>query len=315
MKTILVTGCAGFIGSNLVDSLIADGIEVIGLDNFDDYYSPEVKKENISNARKSKNFKLYEMDILNEIDLEKIFKKEKPSKVVHLAAKAGVRLSILNPVSYTKNNVEGTVRILNLSNKYKVEKFIFASSSSVYGQSDNVPFDEESEINSIAAPYGATKRCGEFFVESFYKNFGLKSIIFRFFTVYGKRGRPDMAPFLFSNAVIDGNTINVFGDGNSSRDYTYIDDIVDAIKRGLEINVDFAIINLGNNHPVKLNDFIGKIEKLAGRKAKTRYVAKQRGDVDKTWASIVKARKLLGWSPKTKLEDGLRYYIKWLKEN
>lgn len=315
MKSVLVTGCAGFIGSNLVDRLLSEGMSVVGVDNLDNYYSRDQKGSNLNQALKSERFKFCEVDILDKTSLEAIFKKEEPTKVVHLAARPGVRPSLINPLFYAKNNIEGTVNLLKLSVDFKVGRFVFASSSSVYGKSKKIPFEENDKTEFMVSPYGASKRAGEFFVESIYRSFGLKSIIFRFFTVYGKRGRPDMAPYLFSKAIMRDEEVRVFGDGTSWRDYTFIDDIIDAVKKGLESKIDFAIINLGSNHPVKLNDFIGKIEQLTGRRAKISNIAKQSGDVDKTWASIVKAKKLLGWNPKTELGDGLRYYIKWLNEN
>lgn len=315
MGKYLVTGCAGFVGSNLADKLLKEGKFVVGLDNFDNFYDPKVKWENLENARKNKRFRFYEADILNEDDLEKIFKNENIEKVVHLAARPGVRPSIKDPVFYARNNVEGTVKLLDYSKKNKVSKFIFASSSSVYGQTDKIPFEEEGNIESLVSPYGASKRCGELYVESFYRSYLLKSIIFRFFTVYGQRGRPDMAPALFSKAILKDREIKQFGDGESFRDYTYIDDIVDAIFAGLESKVDFAIINLGSDNPIKLKDFIKIVEALTGHNARIKKLPKQTGDVEKTWASIVKAKKLLGWTPQTKLEDGLKSYIKWLKQS
>lgn len=315
MKSILVTGCAGFIGSNLIDRLLKEGVTVVGVDNFDNYYDPKVKRGNLANAKKFKGFRFYENDILASAELQKIFKKENIEKVIHLAARPGVRHSLIDPIFYAKNNIEGTVKLLEISSLFKVRRFIFASSSSVYGQSEKIPYEETANIDSLASPYGASKRCGEFFVESFYKSKGLKSIIFRFFTVYGMRGRPDMAPALFSKAILKGKKISQFGDGESFRDYTFIDDIVQAIIAGLESLVDFAIINLGNDNPVKLKDFIKQIEQLTGKEAGIRKLPNQIGDVEKTWASIVKAKELLDWKPQTKLEDGLKSYIKWLKQS
>lgn len=314
MATILVTGTAGFIGSHVCERLLNDGYRVIGVDNFNNYYNPQIKERNLENANKNKNFKLYRADILNFSALQKIFKKEKPIKVVHLAARAGVRPSIANPFLYAQVNVLGTVNLLNLSTDFNVKQFIFGSSSSVYGNSKHMPFSENDPCDVIISPYGASKRAAEAFVEAFYKSFGLKSIVLRFFTVYGPRGRPDMAPALFTKAIISNGTINQYGDGSSSRDYTYIDDIIDGIVKATKVKFDFEIINLGNNHPVSLKEFIVILEKIIGKKAKIKKMPKQKGDVQETWASIEKAKKLLGWQPKINLEEGLGRYLKWLQK-
>src|SRR3989344_3229385 len=195
---ILVTGVAGFIGSHLTEKLLAGGYEVIGTDNFNDYYNPKIKEENLSEVKKNKNFKLYREDILNFEELNNIFQKEKPQKIVHLAARAGVRPSIKNPLFYTRVNVLGTVNLLKLSVDFGIKQFIFGSSSSVYGNSKRLPFTEDDPCKAVISPYGASKRAAEFWVENFHKTFGLKSTILRFFTVYGPRGRPDMAPALFT---------------------------------------------------------------------------------------------------------------------
>ena len=312
---ILITGCAGFIGSHLTDRLLKDGYEVIGIDNFNDYYDPRVKKRNLDQAKKSKHFKLYREDILNFEAMKKIFKNAQPEKVVHLAARAGVRPSIADPLLYSQMNVLGTVNLLKLSVDSKVQQFIFGSSSSVYGNSKKIPFREDDLCDKIISPYGSSKRAAEFWVESFYKTYGLKSIILRLFTVYGPRGRPDMAPALFTKAILEGKPIYQFGDGSSSRDYTYIDDIVDGLARALDTDLDFEIINLGNNHPVTLSDFIKTISNTIGGKAQIKHLPRQPGDVEKTWANIEKAQKKLSWKPEIDINNGLRSYTKWLKEN
>jgi len=312
---ILVTGCAGFIGSSLVDRLLNDGYIVVGIDNFNDYYDPKIKEENLYEVYKNSQFKIYREDILNFSTLQEIFKMEKPQKVVHLAARTGVRPSIDNPLLYSEVNVLGTVNLLKLAVDYKIEQFIFGSSSSVYGNSERFPFAEDDPCNTIISPYGTSKRAAELWVESFWRTYGLKSAVLRFFTVYGPRGRPDMAPALFTKAILEGRSIDQFGDGSSSRDYTYIDDIIDGIVKALNRNLDFEIINLGNNHPVILSDFIKTVENITGKKIRIKHSSKQTGDVEKTWANIVKAKKLLGWTPKTRLSDGLSKYYKWLKRN
>ncbi len=308
---ILVTGAAGFIGSTLVDKLLDSGHIVIGIDDFNDYYSPRIKEGNIKKALQNENFKLYREDILNFDEVNKIFKKEKPDIVIHLAARAGVRPSIDNPKLYAEVNVLGTVNLLKLSVDYKIKKFIFGSSSSVYGNSPKIPFDENDNCQNIISPYGASKRAAEFFVESFSHTFGLKSQVLRFFTVYGPKGRVDMAPSLFTKAIIEGKEINQFGNGLSSRDYTYVDDIVGGIVKTIEKDLSFEIINLGNNHPVTLAEFILAIEKGSGKKAKINKMPLQAGDVLITWADITKAKKLLGWKPKILLLFGLENFIRW----
>lgn len=313
MQKILVTGCAGFIGSTLVDKLLDEKYRVVGIDNFNDYYDPRQKEKNLEGALKNDDFKLFRDDIGDLGKLSKIFEEIKPNFVIHLAARAGVRPSIINPLLYAKVNIEGTVNLLKLSSDFGVRKFIFGSSSSVYGNSENLPFVEGDLCQNIISPYGASKRSAEFFVESFWRNFNLKSMILRFFTVYGPRGRTDMAPAIFTKAILSGSTINKFGDGTSSRDFTFVDDIVDGILRALGVNADFEIINLGGNRPVILNDFIDTLEKITGKKAKINTIEKQVGDAEKTWADTKKAKKLLGWEPKIKLEEGLTRYVQWLK--
>lgn len=312
-KKILVTGCAGFIGSHLADRLLTEGCEVVGIDNFNNYYDEKIKERNIAGALNSSKFKLYRNDILDFDKIFQIFKKEKPGKVIHLAARAGVRPSIEDPHLYASTNCLGTVNLLGASVDFKVDQFIFGSSSSVYGNSTKIPFKEDDRCENIISPYGASKRSAEFFVEVFSKISDMKCLILRFFTVYGPRGRPDMAPALFTNAIIGNSPIQQFGDGSSRRDYTFIDDVVDGIIKSLDCELKSAIINLGNNHPVTLRDFIGILEKLTGKKARIRKLPKMTGDAQQTWADVTIARKLLGWQPKISLEEGLASYIKWQK--
>ena len=313
MNKILVTGCAGFIGSHLTNRLLKKGYYVVGIDDFNDYYDPRIKGKNLEEAKENNHFALYRKDILNFKPLEEIFKKERPKKIIHLAARAGVRGSIKDPLLYAKVNVLGTVNLLKLSVDFGIKQFILGSSSSVYGDSKRLPFTEDDPCDKIISPYGTSKRAAEFWVETFHRTFGLKSVILRLFTVYGPSGRPDMAPALFTKAILAGKSINQFGDGSSSRDYTYIDDIVDGIVKTSSTDLDFEIINLGNNHPAKLSDFIMTIEHIAGEKTNIKKLKQQPGDVVTTWAGVVKAKKLLGWQPKTNIEQGLQNYIRWLK--
>lgn len=309
MDKILVTGCAGFIGSHLTDKLLEQKYDVIGVDNFNDYYDPKIKEKNLENAKKFRNFNLFKEDILNLNKLVEIFKKERPTKIVHLAAVAGIRPSIKNPDLYTQVNVLGTVNLLKLAVNFKIKQFIFGSSSSVYGNSSRLPFSEDDPCTEIISPYGSSKRSAEFFVESFYKSHSLKSVILRFFTVYGPRGRPDMAPAIFTKAILEGEIIRQFGNGLTIRDYTYIDDIINGIMKTLKVNFDLEIINLGNNHQITLIQLIRTLENLTRRKAKIKILPQQTGEVDITWANIEIAKKLLRWQPKTQINVGLNTYI------
>ncbi|MEK9147090.1 MAG: GDP-mannose 4,6-dehydratase [Patescibacteria group bacterium] len=312
---ILVTGAAGFIGSNLVDRLLAEDYQVVGIDNLNDYYEPKIKERNLASALLSNNFKLHRIDIRDFNSLKKIFEGENPDKIIHLAAAVGVRSSIVDPQLYAAVNTLGTVNLLKLATQIKVKQFIFGSSSSVYGNSKKIPFSEDDQCLHIISPYAASKRSAEFFVETFSKNFDLNATILRFFTVYGERGRPDMAPALFCEAILKGESIKQFGNGESSRDYTYIDDIVEGVVQVLDKRFDCEIINLGNNHPITLTNFIETLERVIGKKAKIKKLPPQLGDVKKTWADIEKAKKILGWQPRVNMAEGLKRYVQWLQKN
>ena len=299
MKMILVTGVAGFIGSHLVDRLLREGWTVVGVDK---------------TANKNKRFKLYRCDILDLTGLSQIFKKEKPNNIVHLAARAGVRPSIHDPMLYTKVNVLGTCNLLKLSVEYKVDQFILGSSSSVYGNSKDLPFSENDSCNNIISPYGASKRDAEIYVESFFHAYRLKSVILRFFTVYGPRGRPDMAIALFCDAIKSSRTIIQYGDGSSSRDYTYIDDVIDGIIKTLGKDFDFEIINLGNSRSIALRDLISIIESVSSKRAKIKKISLQQGDINTTCAEISKAKNLLGWEPQISFAEGIKRYWLWANQ-
>lgn len=311
-RSVLVTGAAGFIGSHLVDRLLLEDYKVVGIDNFNDYYDPKIKEGNIKNALKFSDFKIFRNDILDYSQIEYIVKQEEPNIIVHLAARAGVRPSLENPNLYSSVNIEGTVNMLKIAVDNNINRFIFGSSSSVYGNSNEIPYREDNMCNYIISPYGASKRAAEVWVESFYKSYGLNSIIFRFFTVYGPRGRPDMAPAIFTNAVLKNNIINQYGDGTSSRDYTYVDDIVDGIVKSINTKIKFEIINLGNSHSIKLSELISTIENITYKRAHINVLGKQLGDVDRTWANISVAKILLNWSPKTNIKDGMKKYFKFI---
>lgn len=311
MKTVLVTGHAGFIGSHLTEKLLFNGFRVIGLDNYNNYYDPKIKERNISNFLNHDSFKQYRLDILNVKDLENIFEKDKIDLIVHLAARAGVRPSIANPELYEKVNVQGTKNLLEIAQKYNVGQFIFGSSSSVYGEQEKIPFSEDDPTDKQVSPYAKTKKKAEELCRRYAEKYRIKITVLRFFTVYGPRGRPDMAPFIFTKKILARETITRFGDGSSSRDYTYIDDIASGIMAAINKPFNFEIINLGNNKPIKLNQFIALIEKLTGKKAKIIEKPRHPADVLTTYADIRKAKKLLAWQPKTNLETGMKQFIDW----
>lgn len=310
---ILVTGGSGFIGSHTCRRLLELGHQVICVDNFNNYYSPKVKRANIKDLLGNKNFKCYKADILNFKKMEEIFAKEKPDKIIHLAARAGVRASIEDPDIYIKTNIEGTLSLLRLAVQYNIHNFIFASSSSVYGNDAKIPFSEDDPCDKPISPYGISKRAAELLVYAYHHLYKLHCTVLRFFTVYGPSGRPDMAPYLFVEAIYKGREIKRFGRGDTKRDYTYIDDIVNGVVAALKKDFTYEIINLGNSKPISLNKFIGVIEKLLGKKAKIRDLPLQMGDVVFTFADISKAKKLLGFKPKTSIEEGMRRFIDWYK--
>lgn len=312
---ILVTGGAGFIGSHFINYRLkrADD-EIICVDNFNDYYSPAVKEGNVAPFLGNPRFKLYRADICNMESMNKIFVQEKPDIICHLAARAGVRPSIENPFIYEKTNVLGTLNLLELSRIHAVKNFVFASSSSVYGNQKKVPFSEVDPVNEPISPYAATKKSAEMLAHTYHHLYGLPCTSLRFFTVYGPSGRPDMAPYKFTKLISEGAPIQKFGDGNTKRDYTFIDDIVPGISEALDADMPFEIINLGNNKPVELNYFISLIEKLVGKKAIIKNLPMQPGDVDITYADISKAQKLLGYNPKTTIEEGMEKFVEWYLE-
>jgi len=314
MRTVLVTGGAGFIGSHVVDKLLEMGDKVICLDNLNNYYSPERKIKNISHNLKNPRFSLKILSITDKEHVEKIFQEEKIDVVIHLAARAGVRPSIDNPLWYQETNVEGTVNLLEISKKTGVKKFIFGSSSSVYGINKKIPFSETDSVDNPISPYAASKKACELFCYTYSYLTGLSIVSLRFFTVYGPRGRPEMAPYLFTKAILEGKKISVFGDGSSMRDYTYVEDIVSGIVAAIDLKSKHEIINLGNSEPVQLMKLINTIEKITGKKAKLEHVPMPKGDVPMTYADITKAQKLLRYNPKTTIEQGLKRFIEWYEK-
>lgn len=310
MQTVLITGVAGFIGSSLAEKVINDHI-IVGLDDFNDYYSPTIKEKNIAMLRKHKNFKIYHGDIRDEKLLKKIFSKNKIDKIVHLAARAGVRPSLINPSIYLSTNILGTNQLLKTAVKYKVRQFIFASSSSIYGNNKKVPFAETDATEHPISPYAISKLAGEKLCWLYGKTYKIPVTVLRFFSVYGPRGRPDMAPYIFTKKILNGEAIEVYGDGSQARDFTYIDDIADGIIRAVKKPFNFEIINLGNSYSVSVAHLIRTLEKITRKKARIKYSKKRLGDVEKTFADIRVAKKLLNWQPKTKIDEGMKKFINW----
>ena len=309
-QKILVTGCAGFIGSHVCEYLCLNGYDVLGIDNINDYYDTNIKLLNIELLNKFTNFTFKKEDITNT----KIINEWKPNKIIHLASMAGVRYSINNPKLYFDVNVNGFINILEQSVKNNVESIIYASSSSVYGLNEKVPFSENDKIETCNSPYACSKISMEQLAKTYFQLYKIKSIGLRFFTVYGPRGRPDMAPYKFLKAIMNNKAFDKYGDGSSSRDYTYISDIVQGIINALENknNIQCEIYNLGNSDPVSLNTFIEYCEKVSNKKAIFNQIDNQLGDVPKTYANISKAKKDLNYEPKIKLLDGLKKTYNYL---
>lgn len=301
---ILVTGCAGFIGSHTCERLLKDNYEVIGLDNLDDYYDVSLKYTNLNLLKKYQQFTF----IRDDIRTTNVINDCKPEKIIHLASMAGVRYSIQNPHVYVSVNIDGFINILEQAKTVNVKQIVYASSSSVYGLNSKVPFSESDPIVSPNSPYASSKKAMELFAQTYSQLYNLNIIGLRFFTVYGPRGRPDMAPYKFLNAIKNELQFYKYGDGSSSRDYTYIDDIIDGVIASMHNTkkVKCEIYNLGNSSPITLNDFIKTCESVVNKKAKYIELENQLGDVQHTFADISKAQNDLGFFPKTKLHDGLK---------
>ncbi len=310
---VLITGAAGFIGSHLCERMLADGWSVTGLDNFNDFYNPQIKRDNISGCLKNDNFSLIEDDIRNPDVVEKVVG-DNVDTIVHLAAGAGVRPSIQEPVYYSDNNMTGTMVMLEAARKFDVKKFIFASSSSVYGNNKKVPFSEDDNVDFPISPYAATKKAGELFCHTYHHLYGIKMTCLRFFTVYGPRQRPDLAIHKFARLIEQCKPIPVYGDGSMMRDFTYIDDIIDGITAAIEKCEGYNIYNLGESRPVTVKNLVTEIEKAIGKKAIIEHLPMQPGDVDCTYADVRKAMKELGYDPKTKISDGLAKFVEWLRK-
>ena len=319
MQTFLITGAAGFIGSHLADKLLNEGNKVIVVDNFCDFYNPEIKENNVKHNLSNPNYKLYRADIRDRNELAKVFNENKIDVVIHLAAMAGVRPSIDNPIYYQEVNCMGTQNILEEMKAHNAKNLVMASSSSVYGNCKEVPFKENMIVDFAISPYAATKKANEVMTHVYHKLFDMNVIMLRFFTVYGPKQRPDLAINKFTRLMLEDKEIPMFGDGTTSRDYTYIDDIVDGIIKScnyVENNKDvYEILNLGNSSPVSLKEMINTIGQAIGVEPKIKQLPMQPGDVDRTFADISKAKELIGYNPKTSFKEGIENFVEWYKIN
>ncbi|MGB2807677.1 MAG: GDP-mannose 4,6-dehydratase [Sedimentisphaerales bacterium] len=311
---VLVTGAAGFIGSHLCERLLGNGCVVLGVDNFDDFYDPQIKRSNIADCLKNKTFQLVEADIRDRAAMDEMVGRD-IDIIVHLAARAGVRPSIVQPLIYADVNINGTMVLLEAAKKQRIGKFIFGSSSSVYGNNEKVPFSEDDNVDFPISPYAATKKAGELICHTYHHLYEMSVTCLRFFTVYGPRQRPDLAIHKFARLIEQGKAIPVYGNGTMSRDFTYIDDIIDGTAAAMEKCAGFNIYNLGESRPITVNNLIAEIEKALGKKTVKEYVPPQPGDVERTYANVTKAVKELGYNPTTTIEEGLAEFVTWLRES
>jgi len=316
-KKVLVTGGAGFIGSSVADFLLARGDDVVIVDEINDYYDTRIKEGNLKrlvDMYGSKRVSIFRGDLCDELFMLNVFESTKPKWVCHMAARAGVRPSIDDPYIYIHSNITATTRLMELSHKYGVQNFVFASSSSVYGGSKSTFFSEDEAVDHPVSPYAATKKACELLAYTYHHLYNLNVTGLRFFTVYGPRGRPDMAPFKFIDRVSRGVEIQQFGDGSSSRDYTYIDDIVDGVIRSIDRPHKYEIFNLGKGDGTSLKEFIDLVQKYVGKKANIKVMPDQPGDVPYTCADVRKAERMLGYKAKTPFEEGIKRTATWYKE-
>ncbi|RLJ70088.1 nucleoside-diphosphate-sugar epimerase [Hydrogenivirga caldilitoris] len=310
---VLVTGSAGFIGWKVCEVLLDTGYEVVGVDNLNDYYDPSVKLWRLRQLENREGFKFYELDIEDYKALERLFSCERFDAVINEAARAGVRYSMENPHVYISTNVAGTLNLLELMKKQGIKKFVLASTSSLYA-GQPMPFKEELPVNTPISPYAASKKAAEVLSYTYHYLYGIDVAVLRYFTVYGPAGRPDMSPFRFIYWVMKGEPIQLYGDGSQVRDFTYVDDIANGTVKALSVK-GYEIINLGNNTPHKLTYMIELIERFTGRKAKINFGEFHKADMKETWADITKAKNILGWEPKTSLEEGIERTVRWFEDN
>lgn len=310
----MVTGAAGFIGSHLCEALLAADRQVIAIDSFDNFYDPQVKRSNVAACMLNGRFTLAEGDIRDVGFVDDVLKTRDIDAVVHLAARAGVRPSIENPLLYQDVNVRGTAVLLEAARQHRIERFVFASSSSVYGNNRKIPFAESDRVDFPISPYAATKKAGELLCHTYHHLFGIHVTCLRFFTVYGPRQRPDLAIHKFTRLIESGQPIPVFGDGSMSRDFTYIDDIIAGVTAALDRCDGFHLYNLGESRPVKLRDLICEIEKALAQRAIIDRLPLQPGDVDRTYADVTLAQRDLGYQPSMTINEGLRRFVAWYRD-
>ncbi len=317
MRNILVTGGAGFIGSHLVDRLLGEGNwNVTVVDDFNDFYDPEIKRANIAEHLTSGNYHLVEADIRDDQKLAEIFAETKFDVIAHLAARAGVRPSLAEPKLYAETNINGTVNLLELAREYGIKQFVFGSSSSVYGVNEKVPFAEDDPIFHPISPYAATKAAGELICHTYSHLYEIRCVCLRFFTVYGARQRPDLAIHKFSKLITEGKPIQVFGDGTARRDYTYVDDIIQGVRAAIDYDKSiYEIFNLGESQTTELSELISLLERSLDMNAIIDRQPMQPGDVPTTFADISKSRELLGYNPTTKIEEGIPKFVDWFRNS
>ena len=332
IKKIIVTGSAGFIGSTVCLKLLEKGNEVFGIDNHNDYYDPKIKDARLERLVKYSNYQHFKLDLTDEKNLENVFKKFKPQRVINLAAQAGVRYSIKNPIAYINSNILGFANILENCRHYNIEHLVYASTSSVYGANTKMPFSEHDSVNHPLSVYAASKKSNELMAHTYSYLYKLPTTGLRFFTVYGPWGRPDMALFKFTKAILDEKPIDLFNNGKHSRDFTYIDDIVEGIIKTLDnpasssINwnsnnpdpassiAPWCVYNIGNNKPVQLMDYVDALEKALGKKAKLNFLPLQPGDVPDTFANVDNLKAKFNYKPSTSVVDGVANFVKWYKD-
>jgi len=315
MNKILVTGAAGFIGSHVVERLLRRGDDVVGVDNFNTFYDPAIKRRNAAAALENDNYSMHEVDICERPAIFELFEKTKPDVVVHLAARAGVRPSLQDPNLYNRVNVIGTQHILDACREVEPSHLVAASSSSVYGGITEVPFKETMDISRTISPYAATKRMNELMAHVYSYVYGLNITMLRFFTVYGPRQRPDMAIYKFTKLITEGEPVPMFGDGTTARDYTYIDDIVDGVVKAIDLPFRYEIFNLGEHHTTTLRELIDMICRHVGKPAEIDPQPLQPGDVTITYADVDHARELLGYLPSVDIDEGVRRFVNWFNEH